>query len=418
MVLIAAFISVVFLYSLISRRLERTILTAPILFTVAGVLMATSPEALTELALDRKGLLLVAELGLVMTLFTDASRVAPRMLKGHTNLPVRLLSTGMLLTIIVGALCAMIVLRTLTWWEAGILAAILAPTDAGLGQVIVNSKLVPQRIRQALNVEAGLNDGLAVPFMMFFIALAVAQEESGGASVLARFLLEQIGYGALVGLGVGLAGGWMLGLARRKEWMAEPLAQLGVVALPLACVLASEAIGASMFIAAFVAGLFTQAGFSEVGKHSVEFTEEWGQLLNYFVFFLFGLFVPRFWAGLTFAIVAYGVLSLTLIRMIPVAIALRGTGLSRPTILFMAWFGPRGLASIVLGLVYLEGETKLAGEPTIKLAVAATVLLSIFAHGLTGLPGISRYTTAIAKLNNDAPEHEPPDLGRNKIETH
>lgn len=416
MVLIAAFIAIVFLYSLVSRRLEQTILTAPILFTAAGVLMAFSPEALNELALDRKSLLLVAELGLVMTLFTDASRVAPRMLKGHTNLPVRLLSTGMLLTIALGALCAMIVLRTLTWWEAGILAAILAPTDAGLGQMIVNSKHVPQRIRQALNVEAGLNDGLAVPFMMFFIALAVAQGESGGGSVLTRVLGEQIGYGTLVGLGVGLAGGWLLGLARRKEWMAEPLAQLGVVALPLACVVASEAIGASMFIAAFVAGLSAQAGFSEVGKHSVEFTEEWGQLFNYFVFFLFGLLVTRFWTGFTFAIVAYGVLSLTLIRIVPVAIALRGTRLSRPTVLFMGWFGPRGLASIVLGLVYLEGETNLPGESTIKLAVAATVLLSIFAHGFTALPGISRYVTAIAKLNNGAPEHEPPGPGRKEVE--
>ncbi|CAE6937717.1 cation:proton antiporter [Paraburkholderia domus] len=416
MVLIAAFIAIVFLYSLVSRWLEKTILTAPILFSAAGALMAISPEALNELALDRKSLLLVAELGLVMTLFTDASRVTPRMLKGHTNLPVRLLSAGMLLTIALGALCAMIVFRTLTWWEAGILAAILAPTDAGLGQMIVNSKLVPQRIRQALNVEAGLNDGLAVPFMMFFIALALAQEGGGGGSVLTRFLGQQIGYGTLVGLGVGLTGGWLLGLARRKEWMAEPLAQLGVVALPLACVLASEAIGASMFIAAFVAGLSAHVGFSEVGKHSVEFTEEWGQLFNYVVFFLFGLLVTRFWDGFTFAIVAYGVLSLTLIRMAPVAIALRGTGLSRSTVLFMGWFGPRGLASIVLGLVYLEGETNLPGESTIKLAVAATVLLSIFAHGLTALPGIGRYATAIAKLNNGAPEHEPPGSGRKNAE--
>jgi NhaP-type Na+/H+ or K+/H+ antiporter len=407
MVLIAAFIFVVFLYSLISRRLERTVLTAPILFTAAGVLMTTSPEALTELALDRKGLLLIAELGLVMTLFTDASRVAPRMLKGRVNLPVRLLTAGMLLTIILGALCAMGVLGTLSWWEAGILAAILAPTDAGLGQVIVNSPQVPRRIRQALNVEAGLNDGLAVPFMMFFIALAVATEGNAGGSVLIGVLVQQLGYGTLVGLGVGLGGGWLIGFARRKEWMAEPLAQLGVVVLPLACVLASEATGASMFIAAFVAGLSTQADFSEVGKHSVEFTEEWGQLFNFFVFFLFGLLVTRFWTQFSFAIFAYGVLSLTLIRMLPVAIALRGTGLSRPTVLFMGWFGPRGLASIVLGLVYLEGETNLAGESTIKGAVAATVVLSILAHGLTALPGIRRYATAIAQLNNSAAENEP-----------
>lgn len=411
MVIIAAFVLIVFLYSLVSRRLERTIVTAPLLFTAAGVLIAASPEALSELALDRKGLLLVAEIGLVMTLFTDASRVRARMLKGNANLPVRLLSTGMLLTIALGALCAMAIFGTLSWWEAGILAAILAPTDAGLGQVIVNSPHVPQRIRQALNVEAGLNDGLSVPIMMFFIALAVAQEQSAGGAVLSRFLVEQLGYGTLIGLGVGLVGGWLLGLARRKAWMAEPFSLLGVVALPLACVLASEATGASMFIAAFVAGLATQAGFAEVGEHSVEFTEEWGQLFNFFVFFLFGLLVTRFWAQFSFAVLAYGVLSLTVIRMLPVAIALRGTGLSRSTVLFMGWFGPRGLASIVLGLVYLEGETNLPGETTIKVAVAATVLLSIFVHGLTALPGISRYATAIAPLDNNAPEHEPTGPG-------
>jgi NhaP-type Na+/H+ or K+/H+ antiporter len=411
LLLIAVFVSLVFLYSLVSRRLERTILTAPILFAAAGALVAASPGARAGLELDRHGLLLVAELGLVMLLFTDASRVAPRLLRGHPNLAVRLLSVGMLLTIVLGALCALVLFGTLTWWEAGILAAILAPTDAGLGQVIVNSPLVPQRIRQALNVEAGLNDGLSVPFLMFFVALATTQSNAGGGGVLTRFLVEQLGFGTLIGLGIGLAGGWMLNLARRKEWMAAPLTQLGVVALPLACVLASEASGASMFIAAFVAGLATQAGYRDVGQHSVEFTEDWGQLLNFFVFFLFGGFVARAWAEFDAAIVAYAILSLTLVRMLPVAIALRGTGLAPSTVLFMGWFGPRGLASIVLGLVYLEKETSLPGESTIRLAVMATVLLSIVAHGLSALPGIGRYAAAASALKSDAPEHQAPDHG-------
>jgi NhaP-type Na+/H+ or K+/H+ antiporter len=411
MVLIAAYIFLVFVYSLVSRRLEQTVVTAPILFTAGGTftaaaaMMAHSPDVLTELALDREGFLLIAELGLVMTLFTDASRIAPRMLKGRTNLSVRLLSAGMLLTIALGTVCAVVVLDSLSWWEASILAAILAPTDAGLGQVIVNSARVPQRIRQALNVEAGLNDGLAVPFLLFFIAAAVA-EGAGvlGQGIFAGYIVEQLGYGIVVGLGLGFAGGWLLGLARRAGWMAKPLTQLAVVALPLGCMLASKGSGASMFIAAFVAGLATQAGFREVGRHSVEFTEDWGQLLDFFVFFLFGLIVARNWMQFNLAVVLYGILSLTLIRMVPVSIALRGTGLCRSTVLFMGWFGPRGLASIVLGLVFLEAELDLPGESTIRLTVMATVLLSIFAHGLTAMPGIRRYAAAIGALDKGAPE--------------
>ncbi len=191
--------------------------------------------------------------------------------------------------------------------------------------------------------------------------------------------------------------------------MAPPLTQLGVVALPLLCVVTSEAAGASMFIAAFVAGLAVQFGFGEAGRHSVEFADDWGQLFNYFVFFLFGTLVAGTLAQFTPVVLLYAVLSLTLVRMGPVALALRGTRLSRATVLFMGWFGPRGLASIVLGLVYLEQESKLAGESTIRLAVMATVLLSIFAHGLSALPGINLYARQVALLDDASPEHQDPE---------
>jgi NhaP-type Na+/H+ or K+/H+ antiporter len=409
MISIAAFVALVFAYSLVSRRLERTVVTGPILFTAAGALLALAHDGWPAAEADRHGLLLVAELGLVMLLFTDASRVAPLLLKGRPNLPGRLLSAGMLLTIALGTLCAMIVFGHLSWWEAGILAAILAPTDAGLGQVVVGSPLVPKRIREALNVEAGLNDGLSVPFLMFFLALATTQGEARGSGVLGRFLIEQLGYGTLIGLVIGLAGGWLLNVARRSEWMAAPLTRLGVVALPLGCAVASEATGASMFIAAFVAGLATQYGYPDVGRHSVELAEDWGQLLNLFVFFLFGGFVLRAWPEFDLAVVLYAVLSLTLVRMLPVALALAGTGLARPTVLFVGWFGPRGLASIVLGLVYLEKSASLPGEATLRLAVMATVLISILAHGLTATPGIRRYAAAVARLDANAPERRAGD---------
>ncbi len=407
MVLLSVFVLSVFLYSLLSRRLEHSVVTAPMLFTLAGAVTMLLPEAATELALDRKGLLLVAELGLVMTLFADASRISPSMLNSGRSLPLRLLGPGLLLTLLLGTACAMVVFAGLTWWEAGILAAILAPTDAGLGQVIVNSTKVPPRIRQALNVEAGLNDGLSVPFLLLFIALALSHDASASAgTVLTRFLGEQLGYGALIGLGVGVAGGRLLRLAHARRWMAPALGQLGVVALPLLCVLASEASGASMFIAAFVAGMAAHFGVDELGRHSIEFAEDWGQLFNYFVFFLFGTVVAGAWTQFTPAVLVYAVLSLTLVRMLPVALALRGTGLCPATVLFIGWFGPRGLASIVLGLVYLEHEAALSGESTIRQAVMATVLLSIVAHGLSALPGIRLYAKRIAALGDTAPEHQ------------
>jgi NhaP-type Na+/H+ or K+/H+ antiporter len=299
----------------------------------------------------------------------------------------------------------MVVFTQFTIWEAGILAAILAPTDAGLGQAIVNSPRVPERIRQSLNVEAGLNDGISVPFLMFFIALSISSTQ-GPDGILARFVLEQLGLGTLVGAGIGLSGGLFLAIARRKQWMNVSMQQLGLIVLPIFCVLVSEQVGASMFIAAFVAGLAVQIQFKEAGTHSVEFTEGWGQLLNYFVFFLFGLFVVMNWGSFDYKMVIYAVISLTIVRMIPVAIALMGTKLSKYTVLFMGWFGPRGLASIVLGLVYLEQETNSPGESMIRLVVMVTVMLSIFAHGFTTLPGINLYVRKLARLDEKSPEKQ------------
>jgi NhaP-type Na+/H+ or K+/H+ antiporter len=402
--LIAIFIALVFLYSLVSGPLERTVLTTPILFTAAGMLVALWLPEQPGRELGRALLRQIAELGLVLLLFTDASRTDLKVLNSIRSLPARLLSVGMLLTILLGALGAMLVFPQLSIWEAGILGAILAPTDAGLGQIIVNSPRVPVRIRQALNVEAGLNDGMAVPFLLFFIALAGTGAGDRSASLL-HLIAEQLGLGVLIGGGIGLVGGWLLDLAHRRAWMTESFQQLGVVALPLLCVLASHVVGASMFIAAFVAGLAVQVRFKEIGRHDFAFTEEWGQVFNLSVFFLFGLLVARAWGKFSAPLALYAVLSLTLVRMLPVAIALLGTRLSKATVLFMGWFGPRGLASIVLGLVYLEEATHQPEEPIIRLAVMMTVLFSIFAHGLTAGPGISLYAAKIATLGADAPEY-------------
>jgi sodium/hydrogen antiporter len=402
---IVVFILVLFGYALVSRRLEQTMLTAPMVFTLAGMVMFPFLPDLLEAGFNPNIFLHIAEIGLVMLLFTDASRADFGVLRSIQNLPIRLLTAGLLLTIVLGAIVARLVFRDLSLWEAAILGAILAPTDAGLGQVIVNSPRVPMRIRQALNVEAGLNDGLSVPFLLFFMALAAAKIV-GGPESLAQFIGQQLGFGLLVGAVIGLAGGWMLGWAQSHEWVSEPFRQIGVVALPLLCMVISGMVGASMFIAAFVAGLTVQVGFKDAGKHSVEFAEGWGQLFNLTVFFLFGVVILKDWTMYTAPIVLYAVLSLTVVRMVPVGIALMGTRLSPASVIFVGWFGPRGLASIVLGLVYLEQGMYLPGESTTRLAVIATVALSIFAHGLSAMPGITLYARKIASLPPDAPEHQ------------
>ena len=413
MSLIVIFLTLVFFYSLISARLERTVLTAPIIFTTAGILGLFLQPIIHDGDGGQHYLLTVAELGLVLLLFADAYRTDLTILNSFRRLPVRLLSIGMLLTIILGMLAAVGVFPGLTIWEAGILAAILAPTDAGLGQIIVQSPKVPLKIRQSLNVEAGLNDGLSVPFLLFFIALAAGGAGSGNSG-LWKYIVEQLGYGALIGIVVGFVGGRLLGDAARRHSTGHMWSQLGLLALPLLCMLASEAIGASMFIAAFVGGMAARFGAHVTEEGPVEFTEHAGQFFNLSVFFLFGLFVAHDWQLFQPRHFLYAVLSLTVIRMLPVAVALTGTKLSTETVTFMGWFGPRGLASIVLGLVFLEHATDQLGVQTIRMAVMATVLMSIFAHGLSAVPGIAAYQRRLEQLPMNSSEftsHEPRPLG-------
>jgi NhaP-type Na+/H+ or K+/H+ antiporter len=403
MMLVATFVVLAFAYSLVSRVLDATVVTGPIVFTLAGIAMAVIAPSEFTIGDSTALFLRLAEVGLVLLLFSDAAHTDLSVLWNIRDLPARLLAIGMPLTLVAGALAAWLIFPNLDLWEAAILAAILAPTDAGLGQVIVTSPRVPLNVREALNVEAGLNDGLSVPFLLFFITLAAAASE-GTAASLGQFVVEQLGYGVAIGAGIGLAGGWLLGQASRRDWVSGPYKQTAVVALPVLCLLLSHALAASAFIAAFVAGLAVQKGFRAAGKLSLEFGETWGQLINLSVFFLFGTAAARNWGQIDLRIVAYAVVSLTAVRMLPVAIALIGSKLDRSSVLFMGWFGPRGLASIVLGLVYLEQEIRLPGELTLRLTIMATVLLSIFAHGLSARPGITLYARKVGALGLDAPE--------------
>ncbi|MCP4421601.1 MAG: sodium:proton exchanger, partial [Chloroflexi bacterium] len=403
MLAFGVFLILLFFISLLSRRLERTIITAPIVFTLGGMILVWTQLVDPERVAGSHTTLLLGEITLVMLLFTDATRIKIGALWRSAFVPVRLLLIGMPLTILLGVVVAAILFDSFSIWEAAILATILAPTDAGLGQVVVSSPRVPARIRQALNVEAGLNDGLSVPFLMLFIALAQVTDPSADLSWL-PFTLQQIGFGVLVGVALGWLGGWLMGQAQRHSWMVEAIAQLGLLSLALLAWLIADEVGGNGFIAAFVAGIVVKNRFEDAGTHAVEFSEAWGQLLNYLVLFGFGIMAASKLDSMNLTIIAFATLSLTVIRMVPVAVSMIGTQFKPATLVFLGWFGPRGLASIVLGLVFLEQEAHLVVTPVILLVVIATVLLSIFAHGFSALPGISWYNHSLKTLEPGAAE--------------
>lgn len=405
MIILSAFLLVLFFISLISNRLKDGIITMPMIFTLAGMVFQLATPAKHALILDRPSFLLLSALALSLILFTDSTRIGMRALRGSSSMPVRLLSIGMPLTILLGAILAMLMFPSLSLWEAGIVAAILAPTDASLGGVVVKSPHVPTRIRQALDVEAGLNDGLSVPFLMLFVAVALSGP-GGALQILLKNAFEQIILGALIGAGLGLAGGWLLDRADKRNYASKEFGQYGLMSIPILCLIAAEALHSSPFIAAYIGGLFVQACFKDASQHVLEFSEQWGQLLNFLIFFNFGIILVSSWEQIGPASWIYAIASLTAVRMIPTALALAGTHVNRSTVLFMGWFGPRGLASLVLGLVFVEQESNLPGEPFMRSAVIATVLLSIFAHGFTARTGIDLYSRKVRRLDADVPERK------------
>ena len=402
--------AVVLGYALLSGRLNRTIITAPMVFVAAGIVLGPDGFDVIGLELTSGTGLLVAEVTLVILLFSDAARIDVRALRGNASLPGRLLGIGMPLTIGLGIAAAALLLTEIDFWEAAIIAAVLAPTDAALGQAVVSSELVPQRIRQALNVEAGLNDGLSVPFLALFVALAV-EESVAGAGTWIGFAAEQIGYGALIGGAVGLIGGWLIDHATRRRFMTGAFQQLAVLALAVIAWALAEEAGGNGFIAAFAAGLAAGRITTVCGSKVFDFTEDEGQLLTAVVFFIFGVGAISYLDAATWEVVLFAVLSLTVIRMLPVALAMIGTGLRAKSVAFLAWFGPKGLASIILALVVVEEEPKLPGLNVVLAAMTVTVLASIVAHGVTARPGVRAYARETEALDADAAEMmEVPEM--------
>jgi NhaP-type Na+/H+ or K+/H+ antiporter len=403
----AALAGVFVVYGLIASRLERSLVTAPIFFVAAGLVLGPSLTGILASNLDTETTLVITELTLGILLFADAATVRLREVEGDARLPVRLLLMGLPLTIILGTVVARVLVPEAGWAAAALVATILAPTDAALGLAVVVDPAVPARIRRALNVESGLNDGIATPLVTLLLTLVLTEEglESGSWAAEAA---KELGLAIVAAAAVGVIGGRLLMFARERGWTSAVSEELTVLALALLSYVGAVAIGGNGFVAAFVGGLLFGASTRSRIHEPVEFTETIGLFASFFVWTVFGaLFVgPAITGHIEPVAIVYAVVSLTLIRMAPVAAVLAGMGLRRDTVAFMGWFGPRGLASVVFTLIAVE-ELHGAGQVAHDIAQFATwtVLLSVVAHGLSAGP-LARIYGHRLQGASDIPEME------------
>lgn len=396
--------ALVFVYALLGRRLSDSILTAPMLFLFAGWGFQTL--GLVELGHDTHGLYILAEVSLVVLLFADAAAIDPRRLWKGASIPGRMLILGLPLAILLGFGTAFGLMPEWPLWELALVAAILAPTDAALSQPIINDPRVPEQIRRSLSAESGLNDGFALPFVIFFGCFAVGGIHEHLQVPWWVFVGEQVGLGALAGVAVGYGGGWLLRIAQDRGLTSDRFGGIAVLALAGLAYLAAHAVDGNGFLAAFTAGL----AFGEVLRgrsHFVfEFIETEGQILAVLSFFVIGaVLLPVGLPNVTWAMVVLVLASLFLIRPVAIWLSLAGTGTFPKERLFYGWFGPRGLATALFALLVLDAFNLIQMRDEILAIAALAVLASAILHGLTAAPAARSFEkeTDAKETNADSP---------------
>lgn len=372
-----------FFYSLIASRLEETPVNGALVYIATGMLFGPQVLGLVDLKADGEGISRLAEIALAICLFTDSSNANLSVLRRVEDIPARLLLIGLPMTIAIGLGLAWLIFQDLGFFEIALIATMLAPTDAALGKAVVTNPAVPARVRESLNVESGLNDGICVPVILFFIALAAGSVEvSESATLVLKLPLEVIGIGLVVGFMLAVSGGYALRTCAKLGWVRGTWLQMPIIALALLCFGFAQWLGGSGFIASFIGGLT----FGALTKHhkeqflsAAEGTADAVAMVTWFTFgtVTFALLLK----GFSWQVLLYAILSLTIVRILPVFLCLLGKGLRVDTQLFIGWFGPRGLASIVF-VVMVIGE-KLPGNDTIVAVVVWTIVLSVVLHGLS-----------------------------------
>jgi NhaP-type Na+/H+ or K+/H+ antiporter len=403
MTAIAVTAGIIALISLFRERLRSLPLTTPMLFVFAGMVFAPEALGLFEADLNDEAIAFTAELTLALLLFSDAARIDTRNTSTSLALPARLLGIGLPLSIALGAVLTALLLTDLSWAEAALVAAILAPTDAALGEAVVSNAAVPAKVRQALNVESGLNDGLVVPVIAVFSALAAESELDSPGTLVTEAIVE-IGIAIAVGAFLAAVLAMVVPRIRRLGWTDAEGFRIVALAVGISSFAGSIALGGNGFVAAFVCGLIARRLMGErVTKHA-ELAEDVSQVGAAAVFLLFGALMV--WPALGNAtplilLCAFG--TLTIGRMLPVAISLIGTHLMRETVLFIGWFGPRGLASMLFGLLLLTDSEVDRPEELFSI-IAIVVLTSVILHGVTASPGARSYAQWFDDMNEDDDE--------------
>lgn len=414
MVDLAIIAGLIALVALVRERIGRLPVTAPMLFVGAGILLSPETTGVLEIALADETVALAAELTLALVLFSDAARIDTRSDRLSFGLPARLLGIGLPLTVAMGTVLTALLLTDLSWAEAALVAVVLAPTDAALGEAVVSNPAVPIRIRQALNVESGLNDGLVVPVFALLLAVVVGEEIDDAESLVAEAFTE-IGIGVGIGAAFALIATAAVKWASAREWTDAEGLRLVAFGCALATFAGSTALGGNGFIAAFVCGLMLRYQLGEDAATHTELAEDAGQVGAAITFVIFGaLIVVPALDSLGFLVVVCALGTLTIGRMMPVAVAMIGAGLKPPTVGFLGWFGPRGLASMLFGLLIVtEGGGGVdAAEMGTDLfgVITLVVLASIVLHGVTAAPGAERYGAWFDEHGNHGPMPEAEDV--------
>lgn len=372
-------------FGLISKRIEKYGITPPMAFVLLGIAIGSLGIFSFEY-LNISMITFIAEMALILILFTDSSLILPKELLKN-RLPLRLLLIGLPLTIFLGLYVAKWIFPSISYLEAAFLSILLAPTDLALGKGVVSSRLIPSRVREALHTESGLNDGLTLPFLFAAFAFSLFPDQNYFIAKWIAETLLQIIAGALAGWLVGWGSGFLVEASAKAHWMLPVYQRLTAVGLALFSYALAETFYGNGFIGTFTAGLTLRIRSESLRKKLISFGEAEGEQLALLIFLIFGgIFLPKSWAFWNVWTFVYALLSLTLVRMIPVALSMIGSKEKWQTIVFMGWFGPRGIATILFGLAVFQ-KAHLPHTNEILAVAFATVLVSIFIHGITARPG-------------------------------